>query len=331
VKTRTKKLCDVTASRWTHRSIVRISSVFAAIIVLFSPLRCVFAQEAPLQASALRTSVTFGSPVFITGGMDAFSTSAGTRYMDRGATLSISGPNVRTDGEGLVLFVQRESRFTGDMPPAAGNFVALAHKDGFVSVFSGKQFIPDSSGKIKVGRDENVGTVYGAPGTEAVSYILHVYDGAGRVWVNPAFFIPGLEDRIAPKIEQFVLIDKNKAEFSLGGEKKGATQHIAQGNYSLAIRVFDPENKAISTSGVFGFKAILDGKIILERKLDSARSTNNGLAFLGMEAPSSSLIDSKGRIVLSDYFVPRGTHTLEFLVMDFAGNIANLSWKFAAD
>jgi len=329
--TRVKKLNNATARTWLHSSTVRICAVFATIIILLNPARFVVAQETPLLASALRTSVTFGSPVFMADGGDTFSTSAGTRYLDKGATLSIPGQNVRADGEGLVLFIKRESHFAGDMPSAAGNFIALAHMDGFISVFSGKHFIPDSTGKTRIGRDEVIGTVIGDPGTDTVSYIFQVYDGAGRVWVNPAFFISGLEDRTAPKIEELVFIGKNKAEFSIGSEKRGAAQHIAQGTYSIAARVFDPENKVMSTSGVFSFKAILDGKIILERKLDSARSTNNGLAFLGMEAPSSGLIDSKGRIILSEYFVPRGAHTLEFVAVDFSGNIANFMSRFTAD
>ncbi|HWP68781.1 MAG TPA: hypothetical protein VN437_05715, partial [Rectinemataceae bacterium] len=163
------------------------------------------------------------------------------------------------------------------------------------------------------------------------SYVLQVYDGAGGLWVNPAFFIPGIEDRAAPKIEQLVLVDHDKKELSIEPGKKGTANRIPQGRYSLAVRVFDPETKTISKSGIFSFKAILDGQVTLDRKLDSARSTDKGLAFLGMNSPSSSLIDSEGRILLGENFIPRGTHSLEFFVSDFAGNVSSLIWKFTSD
>lgn len=319
-------------------------------MLFLCPLRSAAAQEAPISAVAFHTSVSFGSPVILSNGAGsdlstnkapliggtfgegAVEASAGARYMERGASLSIQGQTVVADGEGIVLFVQRNPLFAGDMPPAAGNFIALAHRDGFVSIFSGKQFVSaDSKGRNKIGRGEVIGSVIGTPGSQTASYVLQVYDGAGGLWVNPAFFIPGIEDRAAPKIEQLVLVDQSKKELSIEPGKKGTVSRIAQGKYSLAVHVFDPETRIISKSGIFSFKAILDGQVILDRKLDSARSTNKGLAFLGMNSPSSSLIDSEGRILLGENFIPRGAHSLEFFVSDFAGNVSSLKWKFTSD
>ena len=315
------------------------AALLAVLLALSCPVSVLFAQDMPISAAASRTSVAFGSPVLLAdmagvagvAGGAGFSASAGAKYLETGALLFVPEGAVPADGEGVVLFIQRTPVFAGSPPPATGDFIALAHKDGFVSVFSGKRFIPDGTGKTAVSRNEIVGSVLGEPGSQAASYILQVYDGAGGLWVNPAFFVPGIDDRTAPRVEQLALIGPGKWEVSMESGKKGAVGRLPQGKYRLAARLFDPETKLSSRSGLYSFKVILDGQVVLDRKLDSARSTNNGLAFLGLGSPSSSLIDAQGRLVLGEHFIPRGSHTLEFFAGDFSGNVASLVWKLIVD
>lgn len=309
------------------------AALLAVLVALSCPVHAVFAQDMPISATASRTSVSFGSPVLLAdmAGAAGFPASAGAKYLETGALLSIQEGGVPADGEGVVLFIQKAPVFAGSMPPATGNFIALAHKDGFVSVFSGKRFFPNGTGKTTIGRNEVIGSVVGEPGSPAARYVLQVYDGAGGLWVNPAFFIPGIDDRTAPRVEQLALIGPDKGEVLMESGKKGAVSRVPQGKYWLVVRLFDPETKVSSRSGIYSFKAILDGQVVLDRKLDSARSTSNGLAFLGLNSPSSSLIDAQGRLILGEHFIPRGSHTLEFFAGDFSGNVSSLVWKLIVD
>jgi len=322
------------AATWNgakHHSIAAAS--LAVLMALSCPFKAAISQDMPISATASRTSVSFGAPVLpvdMAGGA-GFAATAGAKYLETGALLSVREGSVPADGEGVVLFLQKAPVFAGSSPSAAGNFIALAHKAGFVSVFSGERFIPDGTGKTTIARNESIGGVLGEPGSQNASYFLQVYDGTGGLWVNTAFFIPDIDDRTAPKVEQLALIGPDKGEITLESGKKAAVSRVPQGKYWLAVRLFDPETKISSRSGVYSFKAILDGQVVLDRKLDSARSTSNGLAFLGLSSPSSSLIDAQGRLILGEHFIPRGSHTLEFFAGDFSGNVSSLVWKLVVD
>ncbi|MFA6366157.1 MAG: hypothetical protein WCX13_03095, partial [Candidatus Hydrogenedentales bacterium] len=136
-------------------------------------------------------------------------------------------------------------------------------------------------------------------------------------------------DKAAPRIEEIVLMGKDRTIVA-ENPRKGA-QGVPQGNYTLAVSVTDPAYAKGSISGVFRLKAVFDGKVIADRKLDSARVTADGLAFLDLEAPSSRLTDEQGRLLLGRQFIPRGMHSLEFSVYDYAGNSSSFNWKFSAE
>lgn len=259
----------------------------------------------------------------------AFMASAGARYLRSEMSVSAPTPSIRAGKEGEVLFLQSQAGFANSFPTPAGNLVALAHDDKFVSIYSGHDFVPDSALKDKIGKGERVGTVDGKPGSAAGSYAVQIYDGESGVWVNPAFFVQVAGDKKPPLIEQVALLGKD-GEF-LPPVKKKEIASTLQGTYTLAARIVDLPSRPGAISGVFRLKVVLDGQVLFDKKMDAARATAQGLSFLDLGAPSSSVIDGRGRFLLGDYFFARGVHNLEFLAYDFAGNVSNFLWKFKAE
>jgi hypothetical protein len=99
----------------------------------------------------------------------------------------------------------------------------------------------------------------------------------------------------------------------------------------LGALVSDPSGLKGSVSGIFRLKAVLNGNVVADRKFDSARSTQKGLAFLDLDAPSSMIVDDEGRLLLGSQFIPRGQNTLEFTIFDYNGNSSSFTWKFVTD
>ena len=292
--------------------------IFSLIFVLVLP-----AQESALSFSGSDPEVNFGKPSSL--GSDSHLQS----YLRTDATLSITGSSVIAAGHGVTLFIQKEGRLAGGFPSALPNFTALAHGNGFVSIYSAKHFLPEPALETEVARGARVGKIGNPDEDFDPDYRLRVYDGSSRLWVNPVLFIQGFQDRAAPKIEEITLLGEGRAYTA--ENRKNFTQTIRQGEYALAVRVMDPSYARGSVSGTYGFKALLDGKVFVDRKFDSARITEKGLAFLGLGAPSSSIVDNGGRIILDGQFIPNGLHSLEFSVYDYAGNTSNFTWKFKVE
>jgi len=282
----------------------------------------VFAQDAPLSMESLDVAVNFGVPGQLPDGQK------GEKYLQTGAFLSAENDAIRAAGDGRILFIQDNHLLSGGLPHATGNFTAVAHADGFISLYSGKTYVSEASAKSMIKKGEVVGRIAEITRALYSYYLFRVYDGASRLWVNPAFFIKDLVDRASPRIEEIALLGQDRTIIA-ENPRKGA-QEVPQGNYSLAVSVTDPAYAKGSISGVFRLKAVFDGKVIADRKLDSARITPEGLAFLDLEAPSSRLTDEDGRLLLGKQFIPRGMHALEFSVYDYAGNSSSFNWKFSA-
>lgn len=283
----------------------------------------VFAQDAPLSMESLDVAVNFGVPGQLPDKQK------GEKYLQTGALLSAENDVVRAAGDGRILFIQDNHLLSGGLPHATGNFTAVAHDDGFISLYSAKTYASEASARTKIKKGEVIGRIVEITKALYTYYLFRVYDGASRLWVNPAFFIQDLVDKAAPRIEEIVLMGKDRTIVA-ENPRKGA-QGIPQGNYTLAVSVTDPAYAKGSISGVFRLKAVFDGKVIADRKLDSARVTADGLAFLDLEAPSSRLTDEQGRLLLGRQFIPRGMHSLEFSVYDYAGNSSSFNWKFSAE
>lgn len=307
-----------------------------------------FAQDggSPINLVDRETIVRFGFPVFLDSmpeesigdprnrssaalaGSSSFADSAGGKYLDTGAILQGKGQNIPSAGDGELLFIQGTRALSGGLPSAAGNFLAIAHRDGFISLYSANGFTPSAAGKSEIRKGDSIGIAERALGSENADYLFRLYDGKSRLWANPALFIQGFNDNAQPKITQIALLGEK--ETYLAENRKNAAQTIPQGNYLLAVGVVDQRYGNESVSGVFRLKAVLNGQIIADKKLDSARVAENGLSFMDMPAPSSNSVDKAGRLLLGKQFLPSGKHTLELFAYDYTGNEARFTWQFSA-
>lgn len=307
------------------------SAAVAALCLLFArtPAQAQEQREAiELGLTASRFEVFFGFPALAPMPLPREGKPRDIAYLQTGAFVPASKGQVESAGAGMPLFLQGERLLAGGEPRTAENFIALAHKGGFVSLYSAQNFqlnaeIAAQASPAFVEKGFSLG---GLAAEE--TYLFRVYDSASGLWVNPAFFLQGMEDRAAPKVEEIVLLGQNASY--VADTRKNIVQNLAQGSYVLALRAVDPLYAGGSVSGIFRIKAVLNGTIVMDKKLDSALAAESGLAFLGMGAPSASLIGADGRILLGERFIPRGTHTLELWVYDYAGNAGNSVWKFSA-
>ncbi|PKL06007.1 MAG: hypothetical protein CVV53_06535 [Spirochaetae bacterium HGW-Spirochaetae-9] len=300
----------------------RTSPLLFALALGVTSLFSLRAQSATLNFAGIDPEVNFGRPS--NNKSDIWS----PLYLRTDATLTASGRNVTSAGQGVPLFVQKEGSLAGSFPSGLAGFAAVAHNDGFVSIYAAKDFRPELTADTEVAKGDIVGRTGTADKDFEPIYHLRVFDGASRLWVNPAFFLQEFQDRAAPKIEEIALL--GEARSYTAENRKNFTQQIRQGDYRLAVKVMDPPYSKGSVSGVFRFKVVLDGNLIADRKFDSAGIADKGLVFLGLAAPSSSIVDDGGRFVLGGQFIPRGLHSLEFSAYDYAGNSSSFTWKFMA-
>ena len=273
------------------------------ILFLLLVTRQLFAQVAIELNPAAVISNTFGAP-FINSGNDP----AG--YLSLGANIFSFDGTIKDISDGKILFVQKKGRLPDWLPASKGNFIALSNDTGYIHVFSGSAF------------DSTIVDL------RNLNFVLNIFDRGRQTWVNPAFFLKGLIDTHAPRINA-LLLENDGLEYEFKGSKN-AKVNIQQGRYSLLASITDTSTKS-SSSGVFRIKAVLDGMSVLDNKLDMAPAVNEGISFLGHPAPSSEVLGRSSRLKVGELELMRGEHTLEVFAYDFAGNEAIVLWKLKVE
>lgn len=315
---------------WAKKQ-TRLAYVMTVAIVLSAIAPYVGAETRPslMSLGSPGMAISFGVP---SGGDSNF------HYLQTGALVRSPSGAVPTIETGTVLFVKRASVFGNQRFGGASEFVAIAHDDGFISLYSGTSFSADpalTSGKVK--KFDSVGRVTLERRDNGSLYLLRLYDSSSGIWINPALFADSIEDKAPPKIEQMTLEGSGglyHAMNSDGAARKTAQksgQKIPQGEYALSVSVRDTPNPKGSVSGVFRLKVLFNGKLVLDKKFDAARAEPTGLSFIGLVAPSSTCLDRGGGIVLGRQFIPRGQNTLELTAFDFVGNSARYLWSFMTE
>ncbi len=256
--------------------------------------------------------------------------STGGSYLGSGAQVQSRTLDVPASGEGVLLFSQQKKLLETGFPHSGDNLIALAHGNGFVSVYSSPTLsFSEEMKKNVIARDERIGTIGAANGTSDAYFYLRIVDTRSRLLVNPALFTSTMVDRAAPRIEEVSLI---RDGFQLKAEPaRRVLQRLIQGDYRLAVRLGDPSYAGGVVSGLFRIKIVLDGQVVADRKFDSAQNADEGLGFLSLPAPSFKLADRDGRFLLGSQFLARGNHSLELTVYDFNSNAGSFTWRFIVE
>ncbi|MDD3982035.1 MAG: hypothetical protein RBT72_01905 [Spirochaetia bacterium] len=313
------------------------AAVFFALFLFFgqdsSLLRAQNADSETESATAMEKGIDILVPsagVIVDFGVPKRFDLTGGSYLGGGVQVQSRTLDVPASGEGILLFSQQQDFLQTSFPRSRDNLIALAHPSGFVSVYSSPSLsFPDGVMKNEVTNDQPIGSIGTARGTADASYYLRIADTRSRLLVNPALFATSMIDRAAPRIEEVSLI---RDGFELKAElARRLLQRLAQGDYRLAVRLYDPSYAGGVVSGLFRIKIVLDGQVVADRKFDSAQNTDQGLGFLGLQAPSFQLADNDGRFLLGSRFLARGNHSLELTVYDFNGNAGSFLWRFIVE
>jgi hypothetical protein len=248
-------------------------------------------------------------------------------YLGTSIDIVQSSSILMSTSPGRVLYSQAPAGLSGGIPPVLGKLLAARSQDSIVSVFSGLSAISEAARQGSYGPGAKLGEL-AARGKDGFGYRLRLFDESKTTWVNPLLLVQLPADSVPPRIESMVL-RRGKATVDFSASSKGRI-NLSQGTYAIFARAFDIV-KGPASSGIFRYRVLLDGQVILDKKMDAAQAMGNGLSFMSLPPPSSFNVDEKERLGLGNLDLPRGQHLLELFVFDFSGNQAQAAWRLNAE
>ena len=248
-------------------------------------------------------------------------------YPSLGINFRASG-NIEAAAQGELLFQSNGFINTSRLPSPLGNWLALDHGEGIISVYS--RMSPDGTYVPNTVRSSSIIGQAGSSGwsNEAGLY-FSLYDRKERRWVNPVMIITPLPDPGAPAIQSVRLRDSQGRLFDLA-----QIRTISQGRYTILVdsaRVF-PFGQNRPPLAPFRIISLVNGTEtgMLNFETYSARDGvlmvyRNGLV------PVDQIYSPYPAYELGTLNFSRGQVTMEIIAQDAGANSRNSVFRFMVE
>jgi hypothetical protein len=242
-----------------------------------------------------------------------------------GSAFAADDPLQAADG-GELLFAHWETNTASRLPTPLGNWIAIDHGDGLISIYS--RFEDDEAKQIP--NNVRKGAFLGNSGVSGwanqAGFYFSLFDRKERRWVNPSMIITPFDDNTMPVIQSVEL--KNA-----GGQiiNPAVNRNIAQGRYSVSVYVTDTLNQTAllaphrivcsvngSEIGALGFEtySARDGVLLVYR---------NGLV------PVKQVYAPSPAFEIGEVWLTRGQATLEIIAQDITGNSRSALYRLTVE
>ena len=243
------------------------------------------------------------------------------------------GINFEHDGaiaaadDGELLFHRKKTETASRLPSPLGNWTALDHGDGIVSIYARlDDKMPETAAMAEKGR------VLGEAGISGWSsvrgFYFQLFDRREKRWINPSLLISPPEDTRLPEILTVRLKDAQGNLFN-----PNQLLNLNQGRYTIIINAIDtmrfsyerplaPHRIICLLNGseagalIFETYSARDGQLMVYR---------NGLV------PVRQVYGSVPAYEIADVWFSRGQANLEIIAQDITGNTRNVIYRFPVE
>ena len=222
---------------------------------------------------------------------------------------------VRAADDGILLIALDKKYGTGSFPSTLGNALIFLHDDGLQTVYGNL----DDTTMFRTRVTTEAATVIGRTGNsgwgEPNALIFQVSDNQKKVYINPLLLLPSVNDKIAPQIQNIVLINEQDTAFQVSGQK-----NVRQGSYELYADISDTVVQGGHSFSPFRITIFVNGTNIRTIPFEII-TQKDGSSYLGNTAITDTLLyRRKGELYLWKIILNRGKSDILITARDITGN-----------
>jgi len=233
---------------------------------------------------------------------------------------------VRASGYGKHIISIEEKNSSRFFPSTLGNALVFIDDEGLQSVYANLSDTDLFTSRKETESGSIIGHTGNSAWTEEKSLIFQVADVRNNVLINPLLFMPEIEEKIQPQIQNTVLINSDKQTISLETVKK-----IKQGSYDLYSLIYDSAEKGGPQLAPFRITVSINGMNIADLPFEVLSSDGKSLYLKNKETSLSLLYQKDGAIHLGKINLPSGKIELIITVLDKSGNQKKASFIFQVE
>jgi hypothetical protein len=223
------------------------------------------------------------------------------------------GTDVLAVESGEIIFMRSENDTASRLPSPLGNWIAVDHEDGLISIYS--RYGDDYSPPYTIERQEVIAAAgsSGWAGEDGLFFML--YDRKERRWINPEMIITPLRST-PPRILAYDLRTAQNIPVAAA-----QLRNLSQGRYKITVAATNTVQTRENYHAPYRIQCYVNGAEVgsLNFEFFSARDGvlmvyRNGLV------PVRQIYAPFPAFEVADVFLNRGQAALEIIVHDLAGN-----------
>ena len=222
---------------------------------------------------------------------------------------------VRAADDGILLITLDKRYGTGAFPSTLGNALVFLHDDGLQTVYGN---LDDTTVfRSRVVTEAN--TVIGRTGNSGWGHpndlIFQVSDNQKKVYINPLLLLPSVNDKIAPQIQNIMVVNEQHTVFQINGQK-----NVRQGSYELYADITDTTVQGERSFSPFRITIFVNGANIRTIPFETITQKDES-AYLGTTAFTDTLLyKRKDALYLGNIILTRGKSDILITARDITGN-----------
>ncbi|UTC57702.1 M23 family metallopeptidase [Treponema sp. OMZ 305] len=238
----------------------------------------------------------------------------GENTFEQGLTFE-DATTVRAADDGILLITLDKKYGVGAFPSTLGNALVFLHDDGLQTVYGNmddttvfRNRITTESAAV-IGKTGNSG--WGNPN----ELIFQVSDNQKKVYINPLLLLPSVNDKIAPQIQDIILINEQNTAFQVSGQK-----NVRQGSYELYADISDTVTQGGHSFSPFRITIFVNGTNIRTIPFETI-TQKDGESYLGNTAFTDTLLYRRNNeLYLGKIILSRGKSDILITARDITGN-----------
>ena len=222
---------------------------------------------------------------------------------------------VRAADDGILLIPLDKRYGTGAFPSTLGNALVFLHDDGLQTVYGNL----DDTAVFRSRVVTEANTVIGRTGNSGWGHpndlIFQVSDNQKKVYINPLLLLPSVNDKIAPQIQNIMVVNEQHTVFQINGQK-----NVRQGSYELYADITDTTVQGGRSFSPFRITIFVNGANIRTIPFETITQKDEA-AYLGTTAFTDTLLyKRKDALYLGNIILTRGKSDILITARDITGN-----------
>ena len=222
---------------------------------------------------------------------------------------------VRAADDGILLIALDKKYGTGAFPSTLGNALVFLHDDGLQTVYGNLDDTTVFRTRVAIESTAVIGRTGNSGWGKPNDLIFQVSDNQKKVYINPLLLLPSVNDKIAPQIQDIILINEQNTVFQVSGQK-----NIRQGSYGLYANISDTMVSGGHSFSPFRITIFVNGTNIRTIPFETIMQKDGG-SYLGNTAFTDTLLyRRKDGLYLGKIILNRGKSDILITARDITGN-----------